>query len=302
MKHGDFHGHKTVILENEHFRMECLAEAGPRIVRLIPNWMGENLFAEAPDVATVTPSGEFHFFGGHRLWFTPESLARTYVPDDSGLTVEERSRGGLRLKGPIEGGTHIRKTIAVQLSSEGPFVLVKHSLENCGKQPITLAPWAITMMRPGGIGILPQQRKTLDDDGLLPNRRFALWPYTVWGDRRLRFGEEFITVKAGAPREGMKFGYFNPHGWLGYLFDDVLFVKRFGVRSDETYPDFGCNSEAYSNHRMVELESLGPITELEPKQTIVHTETWEVYKESEIPRDKFGERNLRERLTHGAGT
>ena len=299
MEFGTFHGHKTVILRNEHFQVECLAEAGPRIVRLIPAWMGENLFAEAPDVHTKTSSGDFHYFGGHRLWLSPETLSRTYIPDDSGVTVEARSHG-LRLKGPVQAEIQIRKTIAVQLTSSEPFILVKHTLENCGAHPIALAPWAITMMRPGGIGILPQQRKNVDNEGLLPNRRFALWPYTSWHDRRLRFGEEFVTVKAGAPREGMKFGYFNPHGWLGYLFDDVFFVKRFGVRSDETYPDYGCNSEVYCNHRMVELESLGPVTELAPNQTLIHTETWEVYKESEIPKDKFGERNLRERLSQSS--
>jgi len=296
MNHGNFHGHKVIALENQHFRIECLAEAGPRIVRLIPSWMGENIFAEAPDMTLIAPAGEFHYYGGHRLWFTPESLSGTYTPDNNGVEIEER-KNGLLLRGPVDPRTHVRKTIFVQLSASEPFVLVKHTLENTGRQPITLAPWAITMMRPGGIGMLPQQYKNMDVDGLLPNRHFALWPYTHWGDRRLRFGEEFITVKAGAPREGMKFGYFNPHGWLGYLFDDVLFVKRFGVRSDATYPDYGCNSEVFSNHRTVELQSLGAITELAPNQSVAHTETWEVYKEEEIPQDKFGKRSLRERLT-----
>jgi len=301
MKYGDFHGHKTVIIENEHFQVECLAEAGPRIVRVIPAWMGENLFAETPDIVKITPSGEYHYFGGHRLWIAPESLSRSYVLDNNGLEIEHKT-SGIRLKGIVERVSQIRKTISVQLSSSGPFVLVKHVLENQGKEPVKLAPWAVTMMRPGGVGILPQQIKVIDSDGMLPNRRFTLWPDTQWNDRRLRLGTEFIGIKAGAPREGVKIGYFNPHGWMGYLFDDVFFVKRFGVRGDEVYPDFGCNSEAFSNHRVVELQSLGPCTELAPKQSVVHTETWEVYKEKEIPKDKFGERSLRERLNFGGGT
>ncbi len=48
----NFHGNKTVEYENQFFRVECLAEAGPRIVRLIPAWTGENLFAELPDMTT----------------------------------------------------------------------------------------------------------------------------------------------------------------------------------------------------------------------------------------------------------
>ena len=300
MKTGNFHGSRTIVIENEHFQMECLAEAGPRIVRLVPLWMGENLFAETPDLFKTIPTGDYHFYGGHRLSVAPESLAYSYRPDDHGLEVEERT-DGIRLRGAAEARSHLRKTISIQMSSSGPFLLVKHTLENQGDAPVKVSPSAITMMRPGGVGILPQQMKVSDSDGLLPNRHFSLWPYTRWNDRRLRFGEEFVGIKAGAPREGVKIGYFNPHGWMGYLFDDVFFVKRFGVRSDETYPDFGCNSEAFSNHRMVELQSLGPLTELVPGKAVIHTETWEVYREKDIPKDKFGERSLRERLNQGGG-
>lgn len=300
MKMGDFHGSRTVIIENEHFQVECLAEAGPRIVRMVPRWMGENLFAETPDLSKTTPQGEFEYFGGHRLSVAPETVALSYEPDSSGLTVEEKTNG-VRLRGAVDGFSKLRKVMSIQLSPAGPFVLVKHALENLGDVPIKIAPWAVTMMRPGGVGVLPQQRKLVDSDGLQPNRNLVLWPYSQWSDRRMRLGEEFAAIKAGAPREGLKIGYFNPLGWMGYLFDDVFFVKRFGVRSDEEYPDFGCNSEAFSNHRMVELQSLGPLTELAPKKAVVHTETWEVYKEKEIPKDKFGERSIRDRLNYGTG-
>ena len=300
MKTGNFHGTKTVIIENEHFQLECLAEAGPRIVRLIPSWVGENLFAESPDVARITPRGEFHYYGGHRLSIAPETSPQSYAPDDRGLVVEERT-DGIRLKGVLDEVTGIRKTISIQLSSSGSFVLVKHTLENAGSVPIKISPCAITMMRPGGVGVLPQQTKLSDAEGLQPNRHFAMWPYSQWNDKRLRLNEDFIAIKAGAPRDGLKIGYFNPHGWMGYLFDDVFFVKRFGVRGDEEYPDYGCNSEAFSNHRVVELQSLGPLSELAPNTTVIHTETWEVYKEKEIPKDKFGERTIRERLKFGTG-
>ena len=295
MLFGDFYGLKTVILENEHFRVECLAEAGPRIVRLIPNWTGENLFAELPNFTAQTPLGEYHYQGGHRLWFGPESLSKSYVPDDHGVSVKQ-VQSGIRLTGSEEPGTGIRKTITVQMSSSQPFIIVKHKLENFGKAAVKLAPWAITMMRSKGIVILPQQLGTVDDDGLQPNRRFALWPYTRWDDPRLRLGDEFVTVKTDSTANAMKFGYFNPHGWLGYVYDDVMFVKRFGVRRDEEYPDYGCNSEVFVNARALELETLGPIVELVPKLDVVHTETWEVYNDNQIPKDLLGGKTLDEIL------
>lgn len=295
MTFGDFHGHKTAVLENQFFRIECLAEAGPRIVRLIPAWTGENLFAETPDFTTEGSSGEYHYFGGHRLWYAPESLSSTYIPDNQGVSVTAVPKG-LRLAGKREQKTGLQRTVTIQTSSTKPFVIVKHEVENHGPNTIRLAPWAITMLRTQGVAILPQQYGSVDREGLLPNRRFALWPYTRWDDPRLRLGDEFIIIKSDSTEQAMKLGYFNPHGWLGYMYGDAIFLKRYGVRSDEEYPDYGCNSEIHVSFHAVELESLGPLVELAPKQHVVHTETWEVYKEAEILKGMLGGRDLKDLL------
>lgn len=295
MEFGDFYGLKTVVLENTFFRIECLADAGPRIVRLIPTWTGENLLAELPKSSVPTPQGDYHFRGGHRFWRAPESLAKSYIPDDHGVKVKE-IQGGIKLTGADEPGTGIRKSISIQTSSSQPFVILKHKIENLGKSVIRLAPWAITMFRTKGVAILPQQVGHVDGDGVLPNRRFALWPYSRWNDPRLRLGDEFVTIKTEPSSSPFKLGYFNPHGWLGYVYDDVMFVKRFGVRSDQEYPDHGCNSEVYVNRRMIELESIGPLVDVSPQAEIVHTETWEVYETNELPKSLLGGKSLKEIL------
>src|SRR5512145_2795276 len=101
MKNGDFYGHTTVTLENDHFQLECLSNAGPRIVRLIPKWMGENILAEAPKATIRTELGQYHYFGGHRLWFAPKLNSQVYFPDNHGVTVIE-IKDGLSLVGGIE--------------------------------------------------------------------------------------------------------------------------------------------------------------------------------------------------------
>ena len=297
MKYGDFHGHKSIVLENEHFQLECLAQAGPRVVRLIPSWLGENLFAEVPNVTTKTQSGEYHYFGGHRLWYAPESLSHTYHPDSHGITIKE-VQDGVRLIGMDEPGTGIRKTVTVQISPSRSFIILQHKLQNHGQISVRLAPWAITMLRPMGIAILPQQHGNVDEDGLLPNRRFALWPYSRWDDRRLQLGDRYIFVSSDSDTRPLKLGYFNPHGWLGYLYADVFFVKRFGVRRDKEYADYGSNSEISVNHRAAELESLGPMIDLHPHEDIVHTETWEVYRDTEIPKDLFEGKTIQDVLAN----
>ena len=292
MNRGEFYGRETIILANEFFQLECLAEAGPRIVRLIPSWLGENLFAEVPEAITQTTYGDFHFLGGHRFWIAPESLERTYIPDDREGVTAKKIPHGIRLEGSTQRDVHIRKTITVELSPDRPFAMIKHKIENAGRAPIRLAPWALTMLRPHSTAILPQQFGAIDKDGLLPNRTFSFWSYSRWEDPRLKLGEEFITVNADGTKSPFKLGYFNPHGWLGYVFEDTFFVKRWGVRRGEEYPDQGCNAEVYTNDRFIELESLGALVDLEPDEEIVHTETWEVYETEHIPKELFGEKSL----------
>ena len=295
MNHGEFFGRETIILANEYFQLECLEKGGPRIVRFIPAFLGENIFAEAPEAVTPTEYGDFHFLGGHRLWIAPEAIESTYIPDDEGVKTK-KILNGLKLEGSIQRDTHIRKTMMVQLSPNRPFVMIKHKIENCGRATLHLAPWALTMMRPHGTAILPQQFGTVDKDAFLPNRTFSLWTYSRWDDPRLKLGDEYIKIESNNNKQPFKLGYFNPHGWLGYVFEDVFFIKRFGVRRDEAYPDSGCNSEVYTNDKFTELESLGALIDLKPREEIVHTETWEVYDVNNIPKDLFGEKTLEEVL------
>lgn len=295
MNRGDFYGRETILLANEFFSVECLTEGGPRIVRLVPNWLGENIFAEVPEAVTQTVHGDFHYLGGHRLWVAPESLEETYIPDEEGVTVK-KIHNGLKLQGSVLPDIHLRKTVFIQMSPDRPFVMIKHKIENMGRATKRLAPWAITMLRPNGTAILPQQFGTIDKDGVLPNRTFSLWAYTRWEDQRLQLGDQYIKVKANGDKPPFKLGYFNPHGWLGYVFEDVFFLKRFSVRSDEAYPDNGCNAEVYTNDKVIELESLGAFVELKPHEEVVHTETWEVYETNKIPQDILGELTLEDVL------
>jgi hypothetical protein len=108
----------------------------------------------------------------------------------------------------------------------------------------------------------------------------------------LKLGREFIKVRSDDTKQAFRLGYFNPQGWLGYVLEDVFFVKRFGVRRDEEYPDYGCNSEIFITNRTLELESLGAMVELKPQEEVVHTETWEVYETNNIPKDLLGGKTL----------
>jgi hypothetical protein len=275
----DFHGEPTRILENQLLQLEYLA-ASARIVRFCLKGK-PNLFADLGLSPVETSFGNFYFRGGHRLWHSPESMPRTYVPDNDGAVVSEISNG-VRIEMPAEPWTNIAKAIEIELNPETSQVILRHELRNDGAWAVEFAPWALTMLRLGGVAILPQPHETVDEAGLLANRRLLLWSYTRIDDPRLTLRDDFVLIHATPSLPPLKLGYFNPHGWMAYWLDGTLFVKRHDPQSDGHYPDDGCNAESYCNDKFIELESLGPLEQKAPGQMAVHTELWEIYENLDV--------------------
>jgi hypothetical protein len=266
----------THLLQNDFLQIEFLTDP-LRIIALTPAGK-TNLLADLSDLPAVpTPYGNFHFRGGHRLWHSPEAMPRTYIPDPP-VTVTEIA-DGILLDSQAEPGTGIRKQIEVHLAADAPSVTLTHTLVNAGMWRIELAPWAITQFRLGGTVILPMPVDIADPAGLLHNRQFSLWPYARINDPRLGLGDAFILFKAEALLPPFKIGYFNSSEWLAYWLDGVLFRKTFQAQREASYPDNNCNAEMYCNDQFVELESLGPLTGLEPGESITHVEKWELFEQ-----------------------
>ncbi len=286
-----FHGLPAHTMENAHLRLTYLAEAGPRVVGFGPAGTDLNLFAEVPDIRIPTPSGDCRFYGGHRLWHAPEAFPRTYQPDNQGVEVTILA-DGVRLTGPVEAATGIRKQIEIALAPDRPVATVTHRLENTGIWPVELAPWAITQMRLGGLLVLPQTDGPLDAAGLLPNRQLVLWPYTRLADPRLQLHDDYVLIDARADQPAVKIGAMNRHGWLGYLLDGWFFVTRMTPQPHLPHPDFGCNSESYCGDSNIELETLGPLIRLAPGEAVSHVIGWALYPAKDTPHTVAGVRGL----------
>ena len=65
-------------------------------------------------------------------------------------------------------------------------------------------------------------------------------------------------------------------GWVGYLNNGTLFIKRFSYEEGKPYPDGGVNFETFTNEDMLECETLGPVVKLAPKKSVELTEQWEL--------------------------
>ena len=81
-----------------------------------------------------------------------------------------------------------------------------------------------------------------------------------------------------------KIGAMVPDGWAACAIGGQLFVKTFAHQVGGHYPDWGCSVETFTNDEMIELESLGPLTTLEPEGVVEHVEDWYLF--ADVPEPK----------------
>ncbi len=288
-------GRPAVRLENASLALTVTRGMGPRIIDLRLHG-GENLLAELPAFTVPCPgAGDFHFWGGHRLWEAPEVAARTYLPDDSPVDITDQPRG-LVATAPSPPRHGLGKRLRVTLPDDSATVNVDHELTNASLWPIRCAPWAITMFPPGGVALLPQPQGPADPDGLLPNRRLSVWPYSDVGSTHLAWGNRFLRIEATLTAGAFKIGWPNSTGWLAYWRASTLFVKWHAHEPAARYPDGGCSAECYCNEQFLELETLGPLQTIEPGETIAHRERWGVFPDVPAPKSEAAAGELAARL------
>jgi len=244
-------------------------DVGPRVIAL--GFVGaESVFWLNPDFAGSTGDTVWRNYGGHRLWHAPEHAERTYQPDSAPVDMHE-TPDGVTFTPPVETATGIAKSLTIRVA-EGQ-VMVRHRLTNKGFWPIQLAAWALSVMAPGGTAIYPLPPRGEHPRDLLPNTSLIFWPYSDLSDARWMLGRETVLLRQ-ADGQPQKFGGAQTRGWLAYAHPAGLFIKQFAHEPDALYPDLGCSAEIFTNARMLELESLSPLTTLAPGQTLTFDESW----------------------------
>ena len=249
---------------------------GPRLIRF--GFVGDaNEFHEFPSDAGQTGGTVWRSYGGHRLWHSPEANPRSYQPDNSPIQAVMEG-DSLHLTQPIEKATGIQKEIIVTMDRDSPHVRVLHRLTNRGLWPVTLAAWALTVMETGGRAIIPLTHHGTKDN-LLPNRALVLWPYTDTEDSRFTLSKQYVLVQQDQhASKAFKIGVTAYDGWAAYVRKGHLFLKRFAPDLGAIYPDYGASAETYSASDFQELETVGPLRELQPQQSVEHVEDWYLFQ------------------------
>jgi len=275
-----FHGWKNNLrLSNGSAELIATLDVGPRILSYAMPGRPSPLNVYA-DQAGGTGEQVWRNRGGHRLWIAPEEQKTTYFPDNSPVAWKKLSDLRVRLTPPPETPVGIQKQIEIELAPAGTAVTVTHRVTRLASAgaPMTLAPWALSVMRAGGLAIVPQPPFGEHPRDLLPNRSWVLWPYSDLGDPRWSFTPEFVFLRqdTNPALKPTKLGMALETGAGAYLCEGALFIKHFPFLAGAGYPDKGCNLEIFTNARMLELESLAPLVTLQPGQTTEHIEHWQL--------------------------
>jgi len=265
-------------LSNGEIELIATADVGPRIIRF--GFVGgQNLFKEYDEFMGKTGGDEWMIFGGHRLWHAPEAKPRTYWPDNNPVDTDWDG-ATLTLTPPPETANGVQLEMEVTLDPKENAVKLLHRITNLNPWAIELAPWCLTVMNVGGREIIPQEPYIPHEEYLLAARPLVLWHYTKMADPRWTWGDKYIQLQQNPEaKTKQKVGLLNKQGWVAYALGEDLFIKQFDLHPGAKYPDYGCNMETYTDWNMLEVESLGPLAQLEADGgKAEHTEVWSLHK------------------------
>ena len=252
------------------------SDVGPRVMRFA-FLDGQNLFYECTAQLGNTAEPWWMIRGGHRLWVAPETVPETYALDNRACEVTFPSDHAICVRAPIEEETKLRKALTARLVDSGQ-VLIEHSVTNCGAPPVPWAPWAVTVLAPGGTAFANLPDRKAHANELLPMTPLVLWAYTDLSDKRWLFTSNYVVLKQDPEAKfAQKVGLFNQSLCACYLLGSDLFCKQATASLGRPYPDFNSSFEIFSNRDFLELETLGPLSQLAPDETVIHRETWSLH-------------------------
>ena len=268
---------KCLYLSNDSIELLVPLEIGPRIMRF-GFCGGQNLFGENDEQTGKTRGKEWRIYGGTRLWHAPESIPRSYYPDNDSIEYEWNNNT-LNLLQKIESTTRLQKEIIIKMDPNCDMISLKYRIHNRNLWDIKYAPWVLSVMNVGGKAIIPQEPYKSQYEKLTPARPLVLWPYTNMEDPRWKWGKKYIQLSHDKNSDSpQKLGLINKTSWIAYNLGENLFIKRYGFEKEASYVDYGVNTEIYTDSNILELETLGKYENILAGDYAEQKENWYIFR------------------------
>lgn len=260
-------------IETDTLKLVVTVDVGPRIIYFALNGQ-TNHFVEVFTEEEFQQSDEWHIRGGHRFWHAPEEVPRTYYPDNNPVAVTDHG-DFVRITQPVEETTGLQKEIDIYVADGANWIKVVHRLINTTLWPLTLSPWALSVMAKGGRGIVPLPPRQAHSENMLPVNTLIQWAYTDFTDPRWMMGHKYIMLQQD-PNNTVyqKMGFHVLDGWAAYWRDGQVFLKLVDYDASAQYPDMNSTIELFTNADILEVESLAPFSEVAAGGSVEHTEHW----------------------------
>ena len=279
-------------ITNGEVEMIVTSSNGPRVIHFGFTG-GQNFFRVFPDGKGFNHKshlGEWFIMGGHRLWAAPETVPATYFPDNGPVKIDVHE-DGLTATAEAETSVGLQKSITIKMGESGTGVEMIHKITNIGGFPTEIAPWALSVMAQGGVGVTGFPPRGTHPEVLPPSNPLIMWAFTDLSDPRWIFTKKHLALKQD-PRNNVpqKLGHFNQDTWAAYLLNGEAFLKKYKGEPGKPYADMGSSFEIFTNADFLELETLGPLQKLPPGETLTHIENWSLHKNVQV--DQWNDETL----------
>ncbi len=276
---------KVLSLSNGVIETCVTIDIGPRII-YYGYIGGNNIMCDNRNAFPPKDDNQFQDFfgkdkkwenlGGHRIWLSPESYPQTYYPDGDEVKYEITAWGAIFTpNAEVENG--VQKRLEIKMDPDDTNMYVTMRVTNIANTTKEFSVWGLTVSATNGTLIIPMND---NDTGLLANRNISVWPYTDLSDSRLRFGKQYVTLTQSTDIPyPLKLGFDLNDAEVYYCLGDDIFRKSYETNhKTENYPDNNCSFETYTCDSFLEIESLSPLKQVSPNETLSLTEHWSLHK------------------------
>jgi hypothetical protein len=205
---------------------------------------------------------------GSTLWLSPEGKWRGQaVLDASAYTNEFFNGEELRLRSNIDtvSGFEFLKVFLTNMSDTS--IIIKYTITNISKEPQEVSPWEVTRVPTGGLAFFP---KRSEEDVPVANNRLPVLNICdsagfIWYPYDLSLSSSQKVFMDG-----------SSEGWVAYIRNKVVFIKKFPVVKHGLTAPGEKNIELYVNkeNTYIELENQGAYQKLLPGDYLLYEVKW----------------------------